>query len=210
MTTTTVPRRRSYLEALTGGSRSRNEPPYKVGELVYATVLVDTPMSAFKHSCREKISKGDRRLAEQQAETRRRNEENGQIGDKRPRPCVILSTKEITRDKWEYELCLLTSFGNTAYSQLDRDTKRLTLPVYQEGDEPNECESETKVTAFVFKPPLKPRSCSYLIGYPIMRLGSCIQSVIGDVKPAMAVEEVRRLKKYCSWIQSQKRKSSSK
>jgi hypothetical protein len=208
MTTTAAPRRRSYLEALTQCSGSRKEAPYKVGELVYATVLVNSATSAFELLCREKLRKSEKSQAEAEAAARRKKEENGDIGDKSPRPCVILSTKQLPRDKWEYELCLLTSFNNTPYSWLEGDAKRLALPVYQEGD--NECESETKIPAFVFEPLLKPRPYSYLIGYPITRLGGCIQSVIGDAKPAMALEEVERLKRYCGWIRAQKRTVTSK
>jgi hypothetical protein len=210
MSTAAAQPRRSFRDVLVNGSGPRIEAPYKVGELVYATVLVDSPMSAFNLLCRRKLSKKKtksqtERQAERQAEARQRNEESQQIKDKNARPCVILSTTQITKDKWEYELCLLTSFSDKAHSQLTADAKRLALPVYQEGGQPNDCEAETGIPAFVFQPPLKPRPYSYLVGYPIIRAGSCIQSTIDDVKPFMDTGEVERLKKHCDWIRDRKR-----
>ena len=223
MATPTVARRLSYSDVLVQGSRPRSEvqgshppseAPYQVGELVYATVLVESPMSAFRSSCEPKLRKKEKREAERAEKTRRLKEEAGEIEDKGPRPCIILSTKKLPKDKWEYQLCLLTSFSQKGYSELPADPKRLALPVSQEGDQPNECEDETRIPAFVLKPAMKQRPDSphsYLIGYPITRSGSCIQTrAIDDVKRVMDFEEVKRLKKYCDWIKEQKREVSSK
>ena len=214
MATPTVTRRLSYSEVLVQGSRPRSEAPHQVGELVYATVLVESPMSAFRSFCEPKLRKSEKRKAEREERERRSKEEKGEIQGKGPRPCIILSTKKLPKDKWEYQLCLLTSFSKKPYSELPADEKRLALPVSQEGDQPNECEDETRIPAFVLKPAMKPRSespPSYLIGYPITRSGSCIiQSGTDDVKRFMDFEEVKRLKKYCDWIKEQKQEVSSK
>lgn len=209
MATTTVPHRRSFRDAVMSRPAAPVEAPqapqapHKVGELVYATVLAESPMFVFKLICGDKIYGKARRRNKKQ----RSNEEGQKIGEKRPRPCVILSTKHHTKSEWEYELCLLTSFGNKAYSQLDGDLKRLALPVYQNSNQPNECANETKIPAFVITPPLKPRANSYLIGCPIFRSGRCIKSAGGA---AMEPEEVFRLRRYCNWIKQQKREVSSK
>jgi hypothetical protein len=198
----------SWSDALVRGpSTASIEAPHKVGEVVHATVLVGSPMNAFDLSC---SSGSDRRRKELQANAHRMNEENNQIMDKPPRPCVIISTEQVTRNRWNYELCLLASFGNKPYSELTGDTKRLALPVYQGLDQPSDCERETRIPAFVFQPLLKPRPSSYLIGYPIVRSGSCIQSVAGEAEHAMAREEVRRLKTHCDRIKQQKREVLSK
>jgi len=210
MSTAAAAPRRSFRDVVAQGSCSRIEPPYKVGELVYATVRVESPMSAFRLSCRGKLKKKERRLADQEAKTRRGNEESGEIKGSRARPCVILSTQQLTRNTWVYVLCLLTSFDNKAHSQLPADEKRLALPVYQGGGQRNDCEVETGIPAFVFQPLLKPRAYSYIIGYPITRSGSCIQRVIGDDKPVMDLGEVRRLKEHCDWIRDRKRGVFSK
>lgn len=204
MATTTISHWRSFREAIMGSPRAPVETPqapHKVGELVYATVLVESPMVAFKRICGDNISGKEARRNEKQ----RSNEEDQKIGDKGPRPCVILSTKHHkhnTKIEWEYELCLLTSFGGQAYSQLDGDLKRLALPVCQNSGQPDECADETRIPAFVITPPLKPRANSYLIGCPITRSGRCIVSPGGA---AMEPEEVIRLRKYCDWIKRQKR-----
>lgn len=210
MATAIATPRRSYSDVLTHSPGSRKEAPYKVGELVYATVLVNSPMSDFDSSCNPKLSKKLKDQAEKAAETRRLQEEKGEIGNKTPRPCVIISTISLPKDQWEYELCLLTTFDNTAYSELPADEKRLALPVYQ-GEKPNECADQTRIAAFVFTPPPKPpKSDSYLIGYPITRSSSCIRGVFGDDKPVMGPEEVKRLRRYCDWIKEQKRDVLSK
>ena len=228
MATTTAAPRRSYSDTLTQSSGSRIDiqapsrieiqAPYKVGELVYATVLVKSPMSAFDLFCKSTELSGKlMRQAKKEAATRRLNEENGEIGGKTPRPCVIISTRRLPKDQWEYELCLLTTFDNKAYSELPADEKRLALPVYQEDGKPNQCADETRIAPFEFTPPLKPpkppkppRPNSYLIGYPIARSGSCIQGVFGNDQPVMAIEEVERLKRYCNWIKEQRGEVSSK
>jgi len=198
------------------------EAPFKVGELVYATVLAESPMSAFRLLCTPDASPSEKRQVERAAKARKLDEERGEIGEKGPRPCIILSTKQLTTDRWEYELCLLTSFDDKAYNQLPPEEKRLALPVYHGDDQPTQCEVETTIRAFVLKPPMKkppvkppvkerrPDSCAYIIGYPITRSSGCITSTIGDVKPVMDSEEVERLKKQCDWIKKHKGDVSSK